>query len=147
MHGLEMALDEISYDLALSNGRILTYGSSENTCCKLPGTEFLSPKFWKRTENQLSTSRLSPCGATHSPHANSSPFHDASSGVFKTENQKGQHPYRDGFVLNPLADKHEIQGTSGFHSNGRVKNIFQDVERLQVRNTGGLSGVPSSAAC
>lgn len=59
VHGLEMALDEISYDLALSNGRILNNTAAENTCCKLPGAEFLSSKFWRRAEGRSSTSRCS----------------------------------------------------------------------------------------
>ncbi|ESR51757.1 hypothetical protein CICLE_v10030884mg [Citrus x clementina] len=59
VHGLEMALDEISYDLALSNGRILNNNAAENTCCKLPGAEFLSSKFWRRAEGRSSTSRCS----------------------------------------------------------------------------------------
>ncbi|TYH73961.1 hypothetical protein ES332_D05G365400v1 [Gossypium tomentosum] len=50
MNGLEMALDEISYDLSLSNGRIPNMDSADKRCCKLPGTEFLSPKFWRKTE-------------------------------------------------------------------------------------------------
>ncbi|KAK7836458.1 tortifolia1-like protein 4 [Quercus suber] len=39
---LEMALDELSHDLTLSNGRIPNTDSAENTCCKLAGAEFLS---------------------------------------------------------------------------------------------------------
>ena len=39
-----MALDEISYDLAVSSGKIPNTDSADNTCCKLPGAEFLSPK-------------------------------------------------------------------------------------------------------
>ncbi|KAM1065602.1 hypothetical protein FF2_020925 [Malus domestica] len=58
VHGLEMALDEISYDLAISSGRIPNAESAENTCCKLPGAEFLSSKFWRRTDGRCSTSRL-----------------------------------------------------------------------------------------
>ncbi|TYH19557.1 hypothetical protein ES288_A05G361000v1 [Gossypium darwinii] len=50
VNGLEMALDEISYDLSLSNGRIPNMDSADKTCCKLPGTEFLSPKFWRKPE-------------------------------------------------------------------------------------------------
>ncbi|XP_022776017.1 TORTIFOLIA1-like protein 4 isoform X2 [Durio zibethinus] len=50
VNGLEMALDEISYDLAVSSGRIPTMDSADNTCCKLPGAEFLNPKFWRKNE-------------------------------------------------------------------------------------------------
>lgn len=55
VHGLEMALDEISRNLALSAGRIANNDSAANTCCRLPGAEFLSAKFWRRTEGRSSS--------------------------------------------------------------------------------------------
>uniref|UniRef100_A0A1J3FVB4 Microtubule-associated protein TORTIFOLIA1 n=1 Tax=Noccaea caerulescens TaxID=107243 RepID=A0A1J3FVB4_NOCCA len=47
--GLEMALDEISSDLAVSNGRVPKNASScgGESCSKLPG-----PKFWRKTEER-----------------------------------------------------------------------------------------------
>ncbi|GAB4839891.1 hypothetical protein Ancab_020600 [Ancistrocladus abbreviatus] len=51
--GLERALDEISYDLAVQSGRFPN-DSVGNTCCMLPGAEFLSPKFWRRAEGRCS---------------------------------------------------------------------------------------------
>ncbi|GMH15346.1 hypothetical protein Nepgr_017187 [Nepenthes gracilis] len=51
--GLERALDQISYDMALQNGMIPNDSSGRKTCCMLPGAEFLSPKFW-RTESRYS---------------------------------------------------------------------------------------------
>ncbi|KAK8655380.1 hypothetical protein V6N13_107960 [Hibiscus sabdariffa] len=57
VNGLEMALDEISYDLAISSGRIPNMDSPDNTCCKLPGAEFLSPKFWRKSDGRFSSSR------------------------------------------------------------------------------------------
>ncbi|KAF8086739.1 hypothetical protein N665_0613s0008 [Sinapis alba] len=51
--GLEMALDELSCDLAVSNGRVpKTSNCGGESCSKLPGTEFLSPKFWRKTEER-----------------------------------------------------------------------------------------------
>ena len=47
VNGLEKALDEISYDLAISTGRV----SNSDSCCM--GTEFLSPKYWWRTEGSF----------------------------------------------------------------------------------------------
>ncbi|KAJ9563815.1 hypothetical protein OSB04_008975 [Centaurea solstitialis] len=58
VNGLEKALDEISYDLAISTGRV----SSNESCCM--GTEFLSPKYWWRTEDQFSSPR-SPFRGSH----------------------------------------------------------------------------------
>ncbi|CAN0925739.1 TORTIFOLIA1-like protein 4 [Linum grandiflorum] len=56
VHGLEMALDEISHDLALSSGRMVPNADlAENRCCKLPGTDFLSSKIWRRTDSPYSS--------------------------------------------------------------------------------------------
>ncbi|KAL4566564.1 hypothetical protein LXL04_030682 [Taraxacum kok-saghyz] len=50
VHGLESTLDEISIDLANSTGRI---SNPEPTlCCRLPGTDLLSSKLWRKTETQ-----------------------------------------------------------------------------------------------
>ncbi|GJS08192.1 tortifolia1-like protein 4 [Tanacetum coccineum] len=51
VNGLEKALDEISYDLAISTGRV----SNSDSCCI--GTEFLSPKYWWRTEGTFHSPR------------------------------------------------------------------------------------------
>ncbi|CAN7072904.1 unnamed protein product [Brassica oleracea var. botrytis] len=51
--GLEMALDELSCDLAVSIGRVRKNSScGGESCSKLRGTEFLSPKFWRKTEER-----------------------------------------------------------------------------------------------
>ena len=52
VHGLEMALDEISRDLAFSSGRMSNRESDVKTCC------ILSPKFWRRNGGGRSSSRL-----------------------------------------------------------------------------------------
>ncbi|CAN7133826.1 unnamed protein product, partial [Brassica rapa subsp. narinosa] len=51
--GLEMALDEISCDLAVSNGRVpKTSSCGGESCSKLPGAEFLSHKYWRKAEER-----------------------------------------------------------------------------------------------
>ncbi|KAJ4916534.1 ARM repeat superfamily protein [Raphanus sativus] len=51
--GLEMALDEISCDLAISNVRVpKTSSCGGENCSKLPGKEFLSPNLWRKTEER-----------------------------------------------------------------------------------------------
>ena len=55
VHGLELALDEISFDLAVSTGRMSTSGAM---CCKLPGTDFLSSKLWRKAGSRSSAPRL-----------------------------------------------------------------------------------------
>ncbi|KAI3818169.1 hypothetical protein L1987_11972 [Smallanthus sonchifolius] len=47
VNGLEKVLDEMSYDLALSTGRV----SSTESCCM--GNEFLSPEYWWRAEGSF----------------------------------------------------------------------------------------------
>ncbi|KAF6157297.1 hypothetical protein GIB67_004235 [Kingdonia uniflora] len=59
VHGLEKALNEISYDLGVSTGRMTNSESARSTCCQLPGAEYLSPKFWKKSEDRHSTSMCS----------------------------------------------------------------------------------------
>ncbi|KAI9170374.1 hypothetical protein LWI28_027002 [Acer negundo] len=143
VHGLEMALEEISYDLALSSGMIPNNESAENTCCKLPGTEFLSSKFWRRTEGRFSTSRMSSSGNLQSLHAvQSTPVKDAISETYKTDNQKLQHPSR-----NPLPDVHDLRGNSGFRSTKTVRSYIQDADIFQNCNSAGFDGVASSAVC
>ncbi|XP_034692719.1 TORTIFOLIA1-like protein 4 [Vitis riparia] len=106
VNGLEMVLDEISFDLAISSGRVSNSDSAGNTCCKLPGAEFLSSKFWKRTEGHT-TSRFSSTGSIQAlTTINNMPNKYASNMV---DEQKLQHQNLDGFVANPLAD---IHGTS-----------------------------------
>ncbi|KAL3501266.1 hypothetical protein ACH5RR_035715 [Cinchona calisaya] len=50
VNGLEKALDEMSQDLVISSRRVSDTGAAGNTCCMLPGAEFLSPKFWRKSE-------------------------------------------------------------------------------------------------
>ncbi|KFK44614.1 hypothetical protein AALP_AA1G281600 [Arabis alpina] len=71
--GLEMALDEISCDLAVSNGRVPKNSSScgGDSCSKLPGTEFLSPKFWRKTEERPMQTRIRNTGNEMAAHENS----------------------------------------------------------------------------
>ncbi|XP_022856132.1 TORTIFOLIA1-like protein 4 [Olea europaea var. sylvestris] len=54
VNGLEKVLVEMSHELAISTRRI----PSNDSCCMIPGAEFLSPKFWRKTEGQNSNSRF-----------------------------------------------------------------------------------------
>ncbi|GER32293.1 ARM repeat superfamily protein [Striga asiatica] len=65
--GLEKVLDEMSQDFAISTGRISctdknnNNNSNNNTCCMLAGAEFLSPKFWKKADdNNFNSKTCSP---------------------------------------------------------------------------------------
>ncbi|KAL0372418.1 UNVERIFIED_CONTAM: TORTIFOLIA1-like protein 4 [Sesamum calycinum] len=50
--GLEKVVGEIKHGLAMPTKGILGPECAGNTCCILAGAEFLSPKFWRKTEGQ-----------------------------------------------------------------------------------------------
>lgn len=91
VHGLELALDEISFDLAVSTGRMSQNGAM---CCKLPGTDFLSSKLWGKAGSRSSTSRLPASGGNTSVFGNDEGF--------PLENRRFLQGRR-ALVMNPLA--------------------------------------------
>lgn len=101
VHGLELALDDISLDLAVSAGRISGTRSAGTTCCRLPGAEFLYSKLWRRTEGQSSASME----AIRQNMANKNGA--------KLENKRARLQNGSGFIVNPLAEVHNnSQGIS-----------------------------------
>ncbi|TKY73446.1 Microtubule-associated protein TORTIFOLIA1 [Spatholobus suberectus] len=102
VHGLELALDDISYDLAVSSGRITKSDAPKNTCCLIPGAEFLSSKFWKKTPGRYSSYRLAKSGGT--PSLAFSHYRANRNAKTKlTSHRFGVHG--DGsFITNPLAE-------------------------------------------
>ncbi|KAL0903121.1 hypothetical protein M5K25_027475 [Dendrobium thyrsiflorum] len=58
VNSLEMTLNEISHDLVVPSSR--NSDPAAKTCCRLPGTEFLSSKFWRRSDGRYSSSRFLP---------------------------------------------------------------------------------------
>ncbi|CAJ1943964.1 unnamed protein product [Sphenostylis stenocarpa] len=102
VHGLELALDEISYDLAISSGRMTKSDVHGNTCCMLPGAEFLSSKFWRKTHGRHSIPRFSRSGGTPSLAAMN---YQADRNA---ETKLTSHRFRPdgGFITNPLAEIH-----------------------------------------
>ncbi|XP_015883618.2 TORTIFOLIA1-like protein 3 isoform X1 [Ziziphus jujuba] len=107
VHGLELALDEISYDLALSTGRMAKTESASTTCCMLPGADFLSSKFWRKTEGRYSASRYSTSSST--PSVAAMRYRADNSGnaeTLKLENRRFRLQGGGGFIVNPLAEMH-----------------------------------------
>ncbi|BFG32652.1 hypothetical protein CerSpe_189260 [Prunus speciosa] len=110
VHGLELALDEISYDLALSSGRMTKIDSRSRTCCLLPGRDFWSAKFWRKTESRYSSSRF-PNSRGIAPAA-AMRYRSDENGNAETlvlENLRFRLHDQSGFIVNPLA---EIQSGS-----------------------------------
>ncbi|KAK6922106.1 hypothetical protein RJ641_012613 [Dillenia turbinata] len=150
VHGLEMALDEISYDLALSTGRISSTDSTGNTCCMLPGADFLSSKFWRRAAGRDSTSRSPSFRINQSSTAMSNsnvpvPGNNSSGEVPKLDVTRFQHQSGAGIVRNPLADNfNNARGNSKLAFDATPRKINKDVEGLLVHRTGLLNGAPTA---
>ncbi|KAL7192064.1 hypothetical protein ACSBR2_024002 [Camellia fascicularis] len=125
VHGLELALDEISHDLALSTARLSNVESEGTTCCKLPGAEFLSPKFWRRTEPRHSTSGFSSSRGTEPMIAMRNIANtDGNFETFKMDNRRFRLQGSGQFIVNPLSSiPSDSCGMSEVSSNRVSKNI------------------------
>ncbi|CAI9280327.1 unnamed protein product [Lactuca saligna] len=87
VHGLESTLEEISFDLARSTGR-LSNPNPEHTktvCCRLPGAQYLASKLWKKTEIHDSNGRVRYLDSCN-------------------QENRGFHFRRQGLIKNPLAE-------------------------------------------
>ncbi|KAL3511224.1 hypothetical protein ACH5RR_030625 [Cinchona calisaya] len=89
VNGLEKALGVMCNDLALSGGRITVTDAAGNTCCMLPGAEFLSPKFWRRSDGPNSSSKVSFSNRCQS--LNCMPNNYVNSETSKLESPRGKH--------------------------------------------------------
>lgn len=124
VQGLELALDEISYDLAMTTGRMSKVDSEGSICCKLPSAEFLSLKFWRRTEPRNSVSHFSSSRDTHPvttpPNIANK---DRNFETFKLETRRFGLQRGRGFVVNPLAEiESASHGISEVSSNRVLTN-------------------------
>uniref|UniRef100_A0ACD6AJI0 Uncharacterized protein n=1 Tax=Avena sativa TaxID=4498 RepID=A0ACD6AJI0_AVESA len=88
VNGLELALDEISRDLAASSGRMPNSEPDMNSCC------ILSPKFWRKNDGGRYSSRYAVTDIANYP--------EESRTTQKWERQK--FGVQGGFVTNPLAE-------------------------------------------
>ncbi|KAJ7945930.1 Microtubule-associated protein TORTIFOLIA1 [Quillaja saponaria] len=105
VHGLELTLDEISYDLAVSSGRMSKSGSPRNSCCLLPGADFLTSKFWRKTQARCSTLRFSTSNGTTSVAAMQyRADKNSSAETSQFSHRRYRLPGHGGFIVNPLAD-------------------------------------------
>lgn len=114
VHGLELSLDEISYDLAVSSGRMTSSDAPAHTCCLPPGADFLSSKFWRRTQGRYSTSRLSRSSGIASHAA----MHYKAGRNAETKLTNNGSRLDGRFITNPLAE---------IHTNSRSFTISEQV--------------------
>ncbi|KAG5236262.1 TORTIFOLIA1 protein [Salix suchowensis] len=121
VQGLEMAVNEISHDLAVSSGRIPKTYYAESTCCNLPGAQFLSPKFW-RAEYR---------------YACNVPVKNGSIETCNPGSQRSQHQNRGGFVANTSANFSCInRRNSGFYTSQMANNTSRDETKQQRSSRG-----------
>ncbi|XP_076947666.1 TORTIFOLIA1-like protein 3 [Bidens hawaiensis] len=91
VHGLELTLDEISFDLARSTGRLSHPEAMQPGCCKLPGAGFLTSKLWTKTETQ---------------HLNTISQMSGRNMNLESCNRENRGFRRQGLIKNPLAVVH-----------------------------------------
>ncbi|XP_010550638.1 PREDICTED: microtubule-associated protein TORTIFOLIA1-like isoform X2 [Tarenaya hassleriana] len=107
VHSLELALDEISSDLAESNGRMTNYSERIN-CCLFHAAGFIKPKFWRKLDSRNPASRLSIYADPPSV------YHNGNAETVGPNNA-------DGFIVNPLAeilsDSFATTGPAGLQRN------------------------------
>lgn len=146
VHGLEMALDEISYDLAVSSGRIPNTDAIEDMCCKLPGTDFLSSKFWKKTEGRYSTSRFSFGSSAPINNVHNATDRNGSKEILSTNSKRFQlRRDEGGYLVNPLPEiQSDLKGHSGKLSYKFSKNFVQDAGSAQSNSSSRFEGISST---
>ncbi|CAH8353980.1 unnamed protein product [Eruca vesicaria subsp. sativa] len=98
VQGLELAMDEISYDMAVSNRRM------SNNCCLIPPGSFIRSKFWKKPDQQHSASRL----ATH---------RNRNAQTMGMQDSRQRFSGAAGFIVNPLAETRPDHGSRGLIHN------------------------------
>lgn len=115
VHGLEMALDEISRDLAVSSERMSNSEPRLNSCC------ILSPKFWRRHDGGRNSSRFSSSDVPNSS--------EGSRTSYKWERQK--FGVQGGFITNPLAEPNiSSVGGTVVTQEGRRKELALQKSRM-----------------
>eukprot|EP00253_Pinus_taeda_P017584 PITA_17584 len=124
VHGLERTVDEMAQDLAVSTGRLSNSSieGGRGTCCKFPGTEFLSSKFWRKSDGRYATVRIATSDAS-----SLSKFGGTTDNP-DNRRHKGMH---GGFIVNPLAD---IRGASRKES---IESISDSSQKPILENLKG----------
>lgn len=127
VHGLELALDEISFDLAMSTGRMSRSGSAaRTTCCLLPGAEFFSSKLWRKTEGRSAAPRFTASSRTQPVAASlrNVASRNVAPKAFLPENKSSRIQGGHAVIVNPLANiPSDSQGISDVSSSRMLKNV------------------------
>ena len=139
VHGLEVALEEMSLDLAVSSGRFAN--PAVDACCKLAGAEFLRSKIWKRAEGRYSMPRLSSGSISSPKSVLNATDKDVSIEMFATSSRRFRH-CGGGLFVNSLAGvQNNLKGHSEQYSSTTPNSMVQDAKRTQVKNVSEQDGV------
>ncbi|KAI9087649.1 hypothetical protein K1719_030519 [Acacia pycnantha] len=106
VHGLELALEGLSHDLAVSNRRVTNSVAPGDSCCLPPGAEILSPKFWRKTQVLYPYPQFSRFGGTPSQAAMWYRAHMKGDSETELTNQNRRLNGDGGFITNPQAEVH-----------------------------------------
>ncbi|KAK6920776.1 HEAT repeat [Dillenia turbinata] len=125
VQGLEMALDEISFDLAVTSGRMSHAESAVTTCCIFPGADFLSSKLCRRAEGRPSISQFSSFRGTPSVGSMRDMGNNSNNTqLLNMQKRRLRSQGGGGFIVNPLAEIHSnSRSISGGPMNGITQNI------------------------
>ncbi|KAL6975170.1 hypothetical protein U1Q18_023964 [Sarracenia purpurea var. burkii] len=114
VQGLEMTLDQISYDVAVTTRMMSNIDDEATTSCKFSGVGILSPKFWRRTVPRLSKLQFSSFRGTplFSSFRGTPPKvaicnianRNANSETFTMEDRRFRAQNNGGFIVNSLAE-------------------------------------------
>lgn len=121
VRGIEMSVDEISKNLAALAVKVTNNDRACSMCCRLPGSEFLRFKFWRRMdEGRYSNSRI-----TSKLVAPTSSFVQKFDKVrFRTQR---------GFMVNPLAEEARSQYPRNLELINRLN--YKEARRQARENT------------
>lgn len=145
INGLEKALDVMCSDLAISTGKIADTDATGNTCCMLPGAEFLSPKFWRKSEGQNFSSKVSFSNRCQS--INYMPNKYVNSESSKLEGPIEKRQMGSVSALDFMGDAQVgSRETPDSTSKRRINRLLRDADAVKSCYSGGL-GKASHATC
>ncbi|XP_027153626.1 TORTIFOLIA1-like protein 4 [Coffea eugenioides] len=145
VNGLEKALDVMCSDLAISTGKITDTDATGNTCCMLPGAEFLSPKFWRKSDGQNFSSKVSFSNRCQSLNYMPNKYVNSESSKLESPIEKHQigSVSAVGFMGDAQAGSRE---TPDSHSKRRINRLLKDADAVKSFYSGGLDRA-SHATC
>lgn len=140
VNGLEKALDVMCSDLAISTRKITDVDATGNACCMLPGAEFLSPKFWRKSEGQNFSSKVSFSNRCHSLNFTPNKY-------VNSESSKLGSPIGRVSAVDFMGDAQAgLRETPDSCSRIRINQLLKDADAIKSCYSGGLDRA-SHAIC